>query len=157
MSEIAGRLAPQIGAYFLERMSGGKGKLMGGATGVKPANVVILGAGIAGSNAAIIAIGHGSAHQGARHRPGARWAACAGLCPAVETLHSDQLTIEAEVAAADVVIGAVLVSGARTPVLVSEDTGAFHAAGVGHRGPQHRPGRHGRHLAAPRRIGPRPS
>ena len=120
MSEIAGRLAPQIGAYFLERMSGGKGKLLGGATGVKPANVVILGAGIAGSNAAIIATGMGARTKvfdidlealGSVRR----------VVPAVETLHSDQWTIEAEVAAADVVIGAVLVSGARTPVLVSED------------------------------------
>jgi len=121
MSEIAGRLAPQIGAYFLERMSGGKGKLMGGATGVKPASVVILGAGIAGSNAAVLASGMGACTKvldidlealGAVRR----------MLPAVQTLHSDQLTIEAEVAAADVVIGAVLVSGARTPVLVSEDT-----------------------------------
>ena len=68
MSEIAGRLAPQAGAYFLERMSGGKGKLLGGATGVKAANVVILGAGIAGRNAAVIACRHGRAHQGPRHR-----------------------------------------------------------------------------------------
>lgn len=120
MSEIAGRLAPQIGAYFLERMSGGKGKLMGGATGVKPANVVILGAGIAGANAAILASGMGARTKvldidlealGAVRR----------ILPSVETLHSDQLTIESEVAGADVVIGAVLVSGARTPVLVSED------------------------------------
>ena len=120
MSEIAGRLAPQIGAYFLERMSGGKGKLMGGATGVKPASVVVLGAGIAGSNAAIIASGMGARTKvldidldalGAVHR----------ALPNVETLHSNLLTIEAEVAGADVVIGAVLLSGARTPVLVSED------------------------------------
>ena len=120
MSEIAGRLAPQIGAYFLERMSGGKGKLMGGATGVKPANVVIMGAGIAGSNAASIASGMGARTKvldidldalGTVHR----------ALPTVETLHSDQLTIAEEVAGADVVIGAVLLSGARTPVLVSED------------------------------------
>jgi alanine dehydrogenase len=119
MSEIAGRLAPQIGAYFLERMSGGKGKLMGGATGVKPANVVILGAGIAGSNAATI-----SAGMGARTKVLDIDLAALGnvrrMLPSVETLHSDQLTIEEEVAAADVVIGAVLVSGAKTPVLVSE-------------------------------------
>jgi alanine dehydrogenase len=120
MSEIAGRLAPQIGAYLLERMSGGKGKLMGGATGVSPANVVILGAGIAGSNAATIAAG-----MGARTKIFDIDLAALGsvrrAIPAVETLHSDQLTIEAEVAAADLVIGAVLVSGGRTPVLVSED------------------------------------
>ena len=120
MSEIAGRLAPQIGAYFLERMSGGKGKLMGGATGVKPANVVILGAGIAGSNAAIIALG-----MGARVKildiDLEGLVAVRRMLPSIETLHSDRLTVEAEVAAADLVIGAVLVSGARTPVLVSED------------------------------------
>ena len=119
MSEIAGRLAPQIGANFLERMSGGKGKLMGGATGVKPANVVILGAGIAGSNAAIIAVG-----MGARTKildiDLEALVAVRRMLPSIETLHSDQLTIEAEIAAADLVIGAVLVSGARTPVLVSE-------------------------------------
>ncbi len=120
MSEIAGRLAPQIGAYFLERMSGGKGKLLGGATGVKPANVVILGAGIAGSNAAVIASGMGARTKvldidlEALDR-------LRRMVPAVETLHSNQLTIEDEVADADVLIGAVLVSGARTPVLVPEE------------------------------------
>ena len=120
MSEIAGRLAPQIGAYFLERMSGGKGKLLGGATGVKPANVVILGAGIAGSNAAAIASGMG-ARTKVLDIDLAALGSVGRTLPSVETLHSDRLTIEAEVAAADVVIGAVLVSGARTPVLVSED------------------------------------
>jgi alanine dehydrogenase len=120
MSEIAGRLASQAGAYFLERARGGKGKLLGGATGVKAANVVILGAGIAGRNAAAIAIGLGAhtkvfdTNVDALHTL-MRW------LPAVQTLHSDQLTIEDEVSKADVVIGAVLVSGARTPVLVSED------------------------------------
>jgi alanine dehydrogenase len=120
MSEIAGRLAPQVGAYFLERMSGGKGKLMGGATGVKPANVVILGAGIAGSNAAVIASGMG-ARTKVLDVDLEALVAVRRMLPSVETLHSDQLTIEAEIAGADVVIGAVLVSGARTPVLVSED------------------------------------
>jgi alanine dehydrogenase len=119
MSEIAGRLAPQIGAYFLERSSGGKGKLLGGATGVKPASLVILGAGIAGSNAAAIAVGMGARTKILDIDLDAL-ATVRRMLPSVETLHSNQLTIEAEVAAADVVIGAVLVSGARTPVLVSE-------------------------------------
>ncbi len=120
MSEIAGRLAPQVGANFLERPNGGKGKLLGGATGVKPASVVILGAGTAGSNAAAIAQGMGARTKvldidlGALARLRARQ-------PQVETLHSNQLTIEEEVLAADLVIGAVLVPGARTPVLVSEE------------------------------------
>jgi alanine dehydrogenase len=119
MSEIAGRLAPQVGAYFLERMSGGKGKLLGGATGVKAANVVILGGGIAGTNAACIASGMG-AHTKVLDVNLDALAALRGRMPAVETLHSNQLTIDEEVTKADLVIGAVLVSGARAPVLVSE-------------------------------------
>ncbi len=119
MSEIAGRLAPQVGAYFLERMSGGKGKLLGGATGVKPANVVILGAGIAGTNAAYIAAGMG-AHTKVLDIDLDALAALKRQLSGVDTLHSDQLTIAEEVTRADVVIGAVLIPGARTPVLVSE-------------------------------------
>jgi alanine dehydrogenase len=120
MSEIAGRLAPQVGAYFLERMSGGKGKLLGGAAGVNAANVVILGAGIAGKNAAAIALGMG-AHTRLLDVDLPTLAAAQRQLRGVQTLHSDQLTIEEEVPRADVVIGAILVSGARTPVLVTED------------------------------------
>jgi alanine dehydrogenase len=119
MSEIAGRLAPQVGAYFLERMSGGKGKLLGGATGVKAANVVILGGGIAGTNAAMIAAGMG-AHTKVLDIDIDVLSAVQRQVPGVQTLHSDQLTIETEVASADLVIGAILVSGAVTPVLVPE-------------------------------------
>jgi len=120
MSEIAGRLAPQVGAYFLERMSGGKGKLLSGATGVKAASVVILGAGIAGSNAAAIASGMG-AYTKVLDIDVDALAAVQKRLPGVQTLHSDQLTIEEEVVGADVVIGAILVSGAKTPVLVPID------------------------------------
>jgi alanine dehydrogenase len=120
MSEIAGRLAPQVAAYFLERMSGGKGKLLGGATGVKPANVVILGAGIAGTNAALIAAGMG-AHTKVLDIDLKALALLERQSSGIHTLHSDQLTIDDEVSRADVVIGAVLRSGARTPVLVSEE------------------------------------
>jgi alanine dehydrogenase len=120
MSEIAGRLAPQVGAYFLERMSGGKGRLLGGATGVKPANVVILGAGTAGINAATIASGM-RAHTMVLDVDLGALVTIQRQLPSVETLHSDQLTIEQETIKADLVIGAVLVSGARAPVLVSED------------------------------------
>ena len=119
MSEIAGRLAPQAAAHFLERSNGGKGKLLGGATGVKAANVVILGAGIAGVNAATIAAGMGAHTKILDIRLDALAAVRRDL-PNVQTLHSNQLTIEEEVVTADVIIGAVLVSGARTPVLVSE-------------------------------------
>lgn len=120
MSEIAGRLAPQAGAYLLERMSGGKGKLLSGATGVKAANVVILGAGIAGANAAAIAAGMG-ANTKVLDIDMRRLAIVQRRLPNAQTLHSDQLTIEDEVATADLVIGAILVSGAKTPVLVSEE------------------------------------
>ena len=120
MSEIAGRLAPQVGAYFLERMSGGKGKLLGGATGVKAANVVILGAGIAGRNAAAIAAGMG-AHTKVFDIGVDALVEMQRQDRRVQTLHSDQLTIEEEVVGADVVIGAILVSGAKTPVLVPVD------------------------------------
>ncbi|MBN1630920.1 MAG: alanine dehydrogenase [Thermoleophilia bacterium] len=119
MSEIAGRLAPQVGANFLERMSGGKGKLLGGATGVKAANVVILGAGTAGRNAAVIAAGMG-AHTKILDIDVDALAEMERQHPGVQTLHSNQLTIDEEVARADLVIGAILVSGAKTPLLVPE-------------------------------------
>lgn len=121
MSEIAGRSASQVGAYLLSRLSGGKGKLLGGATGVKAANVVILGAGTAGTNAAMIALGMG-AHTKLLDIDDNALVAAEHKLQRVETLHSDQLTIETEVEKADLLIGAILKSGARTPVVVSEDT-----------------------------------
>jgi len=120
MSEIAGRLAPQAGAYHLERSGGGKGKLLGGATGVRAASVVILGAGTAGKNAAAIAVGMG-AHTKVLDTDIDALVAAQRKVPGVQTLHSDRLTVEEEVEGADLVIGAILVSGAKTPVLVSED------------------------------------
>lgn len=120
MSEIAGRLAPQVGAYFLERMSGGKGKLLGGATGVNAASVVILGAGTAGRNAAAIATGMG-AHTKVLDIDLDALSEVRRNVPTAQTLHSDQLTIEEEIPKADLVIGAILVSGAKTPILVSEE------------------------------------
>lgn len=121
MSEIAGRSAPQVGAYLLSRLSGGKGKLLGGATGVKAANVVILGAGTAGVNAAMIALGMG-AHTKLLDIDDNALVAADRHLQRVETLHSDQLTIETEVEKADLLIGAILVSGAKTPVIVSEES-----------------------------------
>ncbi|HZK49706.1 MAG TPA: alanine dehydrogenase [Thermoleophilia bacterium] len=120
MSEVAGRLAPQAAAYFLERMNGGKGKLLAGVTGVAAAKVVILGAGIAGSNAALVASGM-RARVTILDVKVERLAEVERMVPGVEALMSNQLTIEEQVERADVVIGAVLVPGARTPQLVSED------------------------------------
>lgn len=121
MSEVAGRLAPQMGAHFLERTHGGRGVLMGGAPGVRPARVVVLGAGNVGWNAAWIAAGMEAEvilldknidrlryvdqiHKGR-----------------IMTLASNRGAIERSVAEADLVIGAVLVAGGRAPVVVSQD------------------------------------
>jgi alanine dehydrogenase len=117
MSEIAGRLAPQSGAYFLERMNGGKGKLMGGATGVAAARVVILGGGIAGFNAALIADGM-RAQVTVLDINTDRLIEFERFLPGVQPLMSNRLTIEEEVERCDLLVGAVLLPGARAPRLV---------------------------------------
>ncbi len=121
MSEVAGRMAPHVGANFLERANGGRGVLLGGVSGVRPARVVVIGAGMAGMNAAWIAQGMEAEvvvldkninklrdidriHQGK-----------------ILTLASSRLAVEESVATADLVIGAVLVPGARAPKVVTED------------------------------------
>ena len=121
MSEIAGRLAPQMGAHFLERHNGGRGVLMGGAPGVRPAKVVVLGAGNVGWNSAWIAAGMEAEvvlidknldrlrfvdqiHRGR-----------------IMTAASNRGAIERALSDADLVIGAVLVAGGRAPVVVSDE------------------------------------
>lgn len=121
MSEIAGRMATQAGAYFLTKAQGGRGILLGGVAGVSPARVVVIGGGMAGSNAAVIAMGMqadvivldndinklrslDSLYQGR-----------------IVTLHSNRLTLEDQVLAADLVIGTALVPGAAAPKLVTEE------------------------------------
>lgn len=121
MSEVAGRMAPQVGAHFLERENGGKGILMGGVSGVRPAKVAVIGAGMSGMNAAWIAQGMEAdvvildkninklrdvdrIHQGK-----------------ILTLASNRLSVEETVTQADLVIGAVLVPGARAPKIVTTD------------------------------------
>jgi alanine dehydrogenase len=120
MSEVAGRLATQAGAHYLERHNGGRGVLLGGAPGVRPARVVVLGAGNVGWNAAWIAAGMEAEvilldksidrlrwvdqiHQGR-----------------IVTVTSNHGAVERAVAEADLLIGAVLVAGGRAPVVVSE-------------------------------------
>jgi alanine dehydrogenase len=121
MSEIAGRMATQVGAYFLEAAQGGRGILLGGVAGVRPAKVVVLGAGMAGTNATLIAAGMQAevavldvavdklrridSHNGGR----------------VVTLSSNRLNLEDQVTTADLVVGTVLVPGASAPKLVTED------------------------------------
>ncbi len=130
MSEVAGRMAPQVGANVLERPHGGRGVLMGGVSGVLPAHVVVIGAGTAGRNAAWIAAGMeanvtildldlgklryiDSVHKGR-----------------ITTLVSNRLTLEEQVADADMLIGAVLVPGAKAPHVVTEDMVALMRPGA---------------------------
>ena len=121
MSEVAGRMAPHVGARLQEREYGGRGILLGGVSGVRPAKVLILGAGMAGMNAAWIAAGMEAEvvvidrnldrlryiDQMQRGR--------------IMTLMSDRLTIEQRVRESDVIVGTVLVVGARAPKLVTEE------------------------------------
>lgn len=121
MSEVAGRLAPQVGAYALMRAHGGRGVLMGGVPGVHAAKVVVIGAGVAGVNAAQIALGM-QAHVTLLDRNIARLRKIdeiyQGHC---QTVASNQFEVERAVLDADLVIGAVLVPGAKAPKLVSNE------------------------------------
>ena len=139
MSEIAGRMAPQVAARFLEKEAGGRGVLMGGVSGVRPAKVLVLGAGMAGANAAWIAAGMEAEvivvdknldklrfidqiHKGR-----------------IVTLMSDRLTLEQRVREADAVIGACSCRGARARDRERGD-GGLDAAGVRDRGHRDRSG-----------------
>jgi alanine dehydrogenase len=114
-------MAPQAGAHFLERGSGGRGVLMGGAPGVYPARVVVLGAGISGSNAAWIAQGM-EAEVLLLDKNVARLREVDRIHKGrIQTVTSNSLEVEKAVLAADLVIGAVLVPGAKAPMLVSEE------------------------------------
>jgi alanine dehydrogenase len=130
MSEIAGRMAPQAGAYHLERPHAGRGVLMGGASGVSPARVVVLGAGMAGSNAAWIAAGM-EAEVTIVDRDVERLRAVDRIWRGrIQTVASSQLAIERLVVDADLVVGAVLVPGARAPHLVGAETVRAMRAGA---------------------------
>ena len=121
MSEIAGRLAPQAGAYFLEKPLGGRGVLLGGVPGVAPGRVLVLGGGIVGYNAAIIALGLGAqvtilerSIDRMRHLDEI-------LSGRVSLIMSSSLQVEESIVDADLVIGAVLIPGARAPKLVTRE------------------------------------
>lgn len=121
MSEVAGRLAPQVGAYSLMRANGGRGVLLGGVPGVKPAKVVVLGGGVSGLHAAQIALGMGADVTILDlNIPRLRQIDLA-FNGAIKTLASNAYAIEQECIAADLVIGAVLVPGAKAPKLVSNE------------------------------------
>ncbi len=121
MSEVAGRLAPQLGAHYLERHNGGRGVLMGGAPGVQPAKVVVLGAGNVGWNSAWIAAGmEAEVVLFDKNLDRLRWVDQINKGRIV-TLASNRGALERNIADADLVIGAVLVAGGRAPVVVSDD------------------------------------
>jgi alanine dehydrogenase len=121
MSEVAGRMATQIGAHFLERDGGGRGVLLGGAPGVRPARVVVIGAGNVGWNSAWIAQGM-EAEVLLLDRSIDRLRFVDQIHKGrIMTLASNRGAVERAVADADLVIGAVLVAGGRAPVVVTED------------------------------------
>lgn len=121
MSEVAGRMSIQEGARFLEKPQGGRGVLLGGVPGVKPAKVLVLGAGVVGKNAALMAAGLGAdvtimdiSLPVLRH--------CAETMPKnVKTVYSSKHNIEEELPSTDLVIGSVLIPGAKAPHLVTRD------------------------------------
>ncbi len=119
MSEVAGRMASQIGAYYLEKMNGGRGKLMSGIPGVRPADVVVIGGGTVGTNAAKIALGMG-AHVNIIDINLDRLRYLDDVMGGrLSTVASNPVNIAEAVRRADLVIGAVLVKGARAPKLVT--------------------------------------
>ena len=121
MSEVAGRLAPQVGAYSLMRNSGGRGVLPGGVPGVSPAKITVIGGGVSGVNAATIALGMGADVTVLDLNIGRLRQIDAQFGGRVKTLVSSGYAIEQSVIEADMVIGAVLVPGAKAPTLVSND------------------------------------
>lgn len=130
MSEVAGRMSIQEGARFLEKPQGGRGVLMGGVPGVKPARVLVLGGGIVGRNAALMAAGLGAdvtitdiSLPTLRH--------LAEIMPKnVKTLYSSRHNIELELPHTDLVIGSVLIPGAKAPHLVTRDMLALMRPGT---------------------------
>jgi alanine dehydrogenase len=119
MSEVAGRMAPQVGAHHLQRDGGGRGVLMGGVSGVYAAKVVVLGAGVSGMNAAAIALGMQSEVLLIDRNVGRLRQADAIYQGHCQTVASNAYEIERAVIDADLVIGAVLVPGAKAPKLIS--------------------------------------
>jgi len=121
MSEIAGRLAVQVGAWCLERQNGGRGILLSGAAGVRPGKVVILGAGIAGTSACQVAVGIGADVSILDIDPKRLRYVHDILAGHVTTVMSNRANVEEEVPSADLVISTVLIPGARAPKLLSRE------------------------------------
>lgn len=121
MSEVAGRMATQIGATFLEKTRGGKGVLLGGVPGVNRGKVTIIGGGVVGTNAAKIAVGLGAKVSIMDVNPNRLRELDDIFGNSLTTLMSNPYTIREEIAQSDLVIGAVLIPGTRAPKLVTEE------------------------------------
>ena len=119
MSEVAGRLAPQVGAHALEKAQGGSGVLLGGVPGVPAAEVVIIGGGVSGTHAATIALGMGANVTLVDKSNDALRRIAAQFGPGLSTIYSTRAAIAELVKRADLVIGAVLVPGAAAPKLIT--------------------------------------
>jgi alanine dehydrogenase len=130
MSEVAGRLAPQVGAHCLEREAGGRGILLGGVPGVPAAEVVILGGGVVGTNAAMIALGMGANVSVVDRSSEALRRLAFHFGTGVRTVYSTRSAIAEIVRRADLLIGTVLVPGAATPKLVTRAMLATMKAGA---------------------------
>ena len=121
MSEVAGRLAPQVGAHALEKAQGGRGILLGGVPGVPAASIVILGGGVAGTHATAIAVGMGARVTVVDRSPDALKRLANQFGSAISTIYSTRADIAELVREADLLIGAVLIPGAAAPKLVSRE------------------------------------
>src|SRR5690606_35733139 len=122
MSEVAGRMAPHVGAYCLHKANGGRGVLLGGVPGVPAADVLILGGGVAGSHAAAIAAGLGASVTVVDRNPAALRRISDQLGSRVRTVFSTRDVVETLCQRADLVIATVLVPGAAAPKLISAET-----------------------------------
>jgi alanine dehydrogenase len=121
MSEVAGRMSIQVGSHFLEKAQGGRGVLLGGEPGVQPENVVILGAGVSGYNAAQIAVGMRARVQVFDKNPARLEELDREFNGRLETVYTTKAAIAEAIKDADVVVGAVLVAGAAAPKLITRD------------------------------------
>ncbi|MEW2480707.1 alanine dehydrogenase [Mycobacterium sp. NPDC051198] len=130
MSEVAGRLSAQVGSYHLMRTQGGRGVLMGGVPGVAPAEVVVIGGGVAGYNAARIAKGMGAHVTVFDLNINTLRKIDNETNAGIETRYSSSLELEEAVKKADLVIGAVLIPGAKAPKLVTNSTVAHMKPGA---------------------------
>jgi len=130
MSQVAGRMAPQVGAHYLEKASGGRGVLLGGVPGVKRGKVSIIGGGVAGTNAARIALGLGAEVHILDINPKRLADLDEIFGGAISTEMSNEENIAQHVARSDLVIGAVLIPGARAPSVVSREMVSTMAPGA---------------------------